>query len=77
MQSIPTVLSPAAPDDITNTMLANPVDELESLRMYPPLANFSNQSVGGTSGFIVPVRRPCCSCTVPRICGWSVSKKKL
>ena len=53
--SVPTVLSPAKPDDITNAMLANPVAELTALRVQPPLANLHavNISSGGR-GAIVP-----------------------
>lgn len=57
MQSVPTVLSPAAPDDITNTMVANPVAELAALRVQPPLANMHAVNIssgGGKRGVIVP-----------------------
>ena len=47
MQSVPTVISPAAADDATNAMLAYPVAELTALRALPPLANLTAQSVGG------------------------------
>ena len=50
MQSVPVVLSPAAADDVTNAMLANPVAELALLRLYPPLANLTGQSVGVGGG---------------------------
>eukprot|EP01052_Picozoa_sp_SAG31_P010972 SAG31_NODE_611_length_13558_cov_224.959730_8_plen_145_part_00 len=33
MQSVPTVMTPAAPDDITNTVVAEPVEELAALRV--------------------------------------------
>jgi hypothetical protein len=50
MLSLPAVLSAAAPDDVTNTMLANPVAELAVLRRHPPLTRLPalrNLSGGG------------------------------
>ena len=52
MQSVPTVLSPAEPDDVTNTMLGNPVEELAALRVEPPLAKVTGQALG-EGGFAV------------------------
>ena len=46
MQSIPAVISAnPASDDVTTLMLANPAKELDMLRVQPPLAKLTGQSL--------------------------------
>ena len=48
------IVMQAAPDDVTAGMLANPVPELEALRVSPPLASLTSQAVGQAGGVVVP-----------------------
>lgn len=53
MQTIPNLITAAAPDDVTAGMLANPVPELEALRASPPLASLTAQPVGQAGGVVL------------------------
>ena len=54
MQTIPNLITPAAPDDVTTAIIAYPVPELAALRKSPPLASIKAAAVGAAGGMLVP-----------------------